>query len=326
MPKKSAAVKKIKPPLLRVSGVSMQAGETYILRNISFTQIPQQKIAIAGETGSGKTSLLKVIAGLMDPDEGEVIFENEKVMGPEDRLVPGHPHIAYLSQYFELQKFLKVEQVLTYANTLSQKQANNIFTICEIKHLLQRKTDELSGGEKQRIALARCLIKAPRLLLLDEPYSHLDIIHKNTLKAVVQKITDKLKITCIMVSHDPLDTLSWADTFLIMKDGRIIQHGKPDEIYLNPVNEYVAGLFGKFNVISNALVKTWKLKTSIVRPEHLKIVAKPNTRTKKGKITGVQFFGNYYEVEVQILKQLLTVRTFAGNYRVGEVVYVLNNR
>jgi len=315
--------KTVRPSLLSVSGISMEREGNKILKDVTFRQQAKQKISIAGETGSGKTTLLKIIAGLEQPDAGSVQFENEKVIGPNGRLVPGHPRIAYLSQYFELQKFLRVEQVLTYANTLTQKQANAIFTICEINHLLHRKTDELSGGERQRIALARCLISSPRLLLLDEPYSNLDIIHKSTLKAVLQKVTDKLKITCILVSHDPLDTLSWADEFLVMRDGEIVQQGRPDEIYLNPANEYVAGLFGKYIVLSKGQVKAWKLKTHIVRPEHFKMVPKPTSLTKKGKVTNIQFFGTYYEIGVLLSKDLVTVRSLKGNYKTGDWVYLM---
>ncbi|HSB93343.1 MAG TPA: ABC transporter ATP-binding protein [Flavitalea sp.] len=311
--------------LLEISGVSKQIESSFILKGISFVQHPQQKIAIAGETGSGKTTLMRIIGGLMQPDEGMVQFEGERVIGPEGRLVPGHPRIAYLSQYFELQKFLRVEQVLTYANTLSARQENEIFNICEITHLLHRKTDELSGGERQRIALARCLITSPKLLLLDEPYSNLDVLHKNTLKAVLQKITDRLKITCVLVSHDPLDTLSWADEMIILKEGKIVQQGKPDQIYLNPESEYVAGLFGKYNMLSKTLVKHWKLSNYLVRPEQFKIASKPSAKTKKGKVAGIQFFGTYYEVGVMLTKHFVTVRTFSAPWKIGEQVYVLPN-
>src|SRR5262245_31762290 len=108
--------------LLKVSGLSRQGEGGFALKKISFTQRKHKKMAIAGETGSGKSTLLKIIAGLMQPDEGEVYLEDEKI-SPADRLVPGHPAIAYLSQHFELDAFLRVEQVLSYANQLSVKEA-----------------------------------------------------------------------------------------------------------------------------------------------------------------------------------------------------------
>ncbi|HYC87430.1 MAG TPA: ATP-binding cassette domain-containing protein, partial [Chryseosolibacter sp.] len=140
--------------LLNVSGVSKNGTDgEMVLDHVSFRQQPLQKLAIAGETGSGKTTLLKIIAGLAQPDAGHVLFENARVAGPDEKLVPGHPHIAYLSQHFELPKFLRVEQVLEYANNFVDDEAQTLFEICEISHLLQRKTADLSGGEAQRIAL-----------------------------------------------------------------------------------------------------------------------------------------------------------------------------
>ena len=160
--------------------VSKKGEGDFVLSGISLTQRKLEKIAIAGETGAGKSTLLKLIAGLAQPDGGRILFEGEKVMGPEDQLVPGHAGIAYLSQHFELQKSLRVEQVLGYSNALSERAADTLYSVCQIDHLLKRRTDQLSGGEKQRVAICRLLISAPRLLLLDEPFSHLDMVHKNT--------------------------------------------------------------------------------------------------------------------------------------------------
>src|SRR5687767_2904429 len=169
--------------LLQLNGIGKRIGSRYVLKNISFIQHPSEKIAIAGETGSGKTTLLKIIAGFIQADEGEVMFEGEKIKGPQERLIPGHPHIAYLSQHFELRNNYRVEEVLEYANTLPPEESKRLYEICHISHLLQRKTDQVSGGEKQRIALAKLLTTSPRLLLLDEPFSNLDMRHRNVLKS-----------------------------------------------------------------------------------------------------------------------------------------------
>ena len=118
----------------------------FVLRDITFAQSRGEKIAIAGETGAGKSTVLKVIAGLLQPDSGSLLFERKPIAGPADQLVPGHPGIAYLSQHFELQKSLRVEQVLTYSNTLSDADANTLYAVCQIDHLVTRRTDELSGA------------------------------------------------------------------------------------------------------------------------------------------------------------------------------------
>ncbi len=313
--------------LLRVSKVSKKGGGQFALEDISFVQSKNQKVAIAGETGSGKSTLLKIIAGLIQPDKGDIFLEKEKVIGPSDKLVPGHTSIAYLSQYFELQKFLTVAQILSYANLLSERQANELYGVCEIDHLLSRKTDQLSGGEKQRIAIARLLIASPKLLLLDEPFSHLDLSHKNVLKSVINNICKKLGITCILVSHDPADTLSWADKILVMKDGQLIQEGAPELLYNQPVNEYVAGLFGKYFILSPTQVKNLfvgvnkrRIK-SFYRPQDFRLTEK-SKGSIKGKVKSVNFFGTYFELEISILKSIITVRTLERKIVVGDKVYI----
>lgn len=228
---------------LKVEGISKKQGDSFVVKDIKFTQEKSQKIAISGETGSGKTTLLKIIAGLVQPDTGNVWFEGIPVDGPDFQLVPGHPAIGYLSQHYELKNNYRVEELLEYANKLPVAQAQALYDVCRISHLVKRRTDQLSGGEKQRIALARLLVGSPKLLLLDEPYSNLDPIHKQILKSVITDISEKLSVTCLLTSHDPMDTLSWADEIIVLKDGIILQKGTPQEIYHQPVDEYVAGLF-----------------------------------------------------------------------------------
>lgn len=305
----------------------MRGEGNFVLKDIHFTQNKLQKIAVVGETGSGKSTLLKIIAGLVQPDAGEVRLDKKRVEGPSEKLVPGHPAIAHLSQYFDLQKFLTVEQILSYANMLSEREANKLYKICEIDHLLKRKTDQLSGGERQRIALARLLTSSPKLLLLDEPFSHLDLAHKNVLKSVIKNICEKLEITCILVSHDPADTLAWADKILVMKDGQIIQEGTSGKIYRQPVNEYVAGLFGKYTILSSALTKTFHAgakknkEKSFYRPEDFMITEKA-AGSLNGKVKTVTFFGGYYEVEISVLKSIIPIKTTERNIKSGDKVYV----
>jgi len=320
--------------LLKLTGISKKEGD-FQLSNITFSQRRLENIAVAGETGAGKSTLLKIIAGLVQPEDGDTLFENRKIAGPQDQLVPGHPGIAYLSQHFELQKFLRVEQVLDYSNTLSDREARRLYEVCQISHLLKRKTDQLSGGEKQRIAICRLLISCPSLLLLDEPFSHLDMVHKNTLKTVIRDIGEKLKITCVLVSHDPLDTLSWADKMLVMKDGQIIQKGKPEKVYEQPVNEYVGGLFGKYNILRPESFKVFAAlkpvkkymheggkKSLFIRPEQLRLVKK-SSRALRGKVEKVLFFGGYRELEIRVSgKHMITVKSESGDVEKGDTVYV----
>jgi ABC-type sugar transport system ATPase subunit len=256
------------------------------------------------------------------------LFDNAKVAGPEERLIPGHPGIAYLSQDFELRNNYRMEELLAYANKLTAKEAEALYAVCRIDHLLKRKNDQVSGGEKQRLAIARLLIGSPKLLLLDEPFSNLDMIHKNILKSVIKDIGDQLKITCIMVSHDPVDTLSWADETLVMKEGRIVQQGTPIQVYKQPVNEYVAGLFGKYNLLTEepAARLTGNQphltgKRLLVRPEQFRIVD-DNTSGLTGVINAVSFFGAYYEAEVKLGDGSVIVRTEKATLSPGDSITI----
>lgn len=312
--------------LLNVLGVSKREKEEFTVKDISFTQQSLEKIAIAGETGSGKTTLLKMIAGLAQPDEGNIYFDNKRVLGPFEKLLPGHPAIAYLSQHYELRNNYRVEEELESKNLLTEEEAANIYSICKIQHLLKRKTNQLSGGERQRIVLARLLTTSPKLLLLDEPFSNLDAIHKNIIKSVLLDIGSKLGISCIIVSHDAADTLSWADRILVLKEGEIIQEGTPQKIYNEPVNEYCAGLFGEYNLLNKENAAAFFTNENhqqplMLRPEQFNIVP-GNENGVKGVIQSVYFFGSYFSIDVLVNDQLLRLKTNNGELATGDTVYL----
>ncbi len=311
--------------LLTVSGINKTEKGNLVVKNVSFTQQPSQKIAIAGATGSGKTTLLKMIASLIQPDSGTIYFESEKVAGPIDQLLPGHKGIAYLSQHFELRNNYRVQEILEMANKLSDEDAQNIYDICQIEHLLKRRTDAISGGERQRIALAGLLTTSPKLLLLDEPFSNLDMMHKSVIKNVIEAIGSKLNITCMMVSHDALDILSWADRILIMKDGAIIQDATPQQVYYKPINEYTAGLLGTYNILDGSLATGLGIELQgnqiIVRPEQFGI-ATTDDHMLAGTVQHKLFLGSYFTVDVLVKDKIITIRTNNHTYMIGDTIYL----
>jgi ABC-type sulfate/molybdate transport systems ATPase subunit len=294
--------------LLQVAGVSkVQDGNT-LLNDIHLEIKPSVKLAIAGETGSGKTSLLRVMAGLLQPDSGNVYFENNRLPGPDEILMPGNKRIAFLSQHFELRNHYRVEEILSYANRLSDDEANNIFDICDIQHLLKRWTHQLSGGEKQRIALARLLITSPSVLLLDEPFSNLDMIHKRVLRSVIDLLSQELGITCILVSHDPGDLLSWAHELIVMRQGKIVQQATPSEIFYRPANEYAAALFGRYNLVEAGLfsIKNREGRRLFLRPDQIRLATGPDNGIT-AKVEKLFFWGNYHEAILSAGNQELSM-------------------
>lgn len=311
--------------LLNVLHVSKRQPDRLIIDDINFRQERLQKLAITGESGAGKSTLLKIISGNLQADSGTVLFDGERVTGPEEKLLAGHKHIAYLSQHYELHNNYVVKDLIWYQIKVEEDTAAQLFDICRINHLLDRKTNQLSGGEKQRIALCMLLVKRPGLLLLDEPFSNLDPIHKNILKSVLENITQQLQITCLMASHDPNDTLSWADEILVIKEGKIIQKDKPRIIYNQPINEYVAGMFGKFNLLKPEQAEWFGIsaieKDIIVRPEHFRI-SKSDESGIKGSIQKISFWGTFYEAEVMVNDMKIIVRMMNDDRKAGEEVAV----
>ncbi len=307
---------------------SLPQTESFTVKNINFTQAQNQHIAITGETGSGKTTLLKMIAGLLQPATGTIIFENEKVLGPDYQLIPGQKDIAYLSQHFELRHHYRMEELLAFNNNFSNERSKKLYELCRIQHLMKRRHNELSGGEKQRIALAKLLVARPHLLLLDEPFSNLDLIHKNILKVIIKEVAAEFNISIILTSHDPADTLPWADLIIVMQQGEIAQKDSPAEIYYNPVNEYCAGLCGMYNVFDEDEINTVKqqpgyqnkIGKKIIRPEN--IILSRDYGAIKGTITGIQFCGAFYLVEILSaqLKKII-VQTNNSSFAKGDSIF-----
>jgi ABC-type sugar transport system ATPase subunit len=163
-------------------------------------------------------------------------------------------------------------------------------------------------------------------LVLDEPFSNLDPIHKTTLKAVLEDITERLQITFLLASHDPNDTLSWADEILVMKEGKIVQQGTPQQIYYHPVNNYVAGMFGKYNLLTPEYASLFgieaKGKEVMVRPEGFVINENAGV---KGTIQKISFWGSFYEAEVMVKDVKIVVRITENEWKLGHSVSVVFN-
>lgn len=291
--------------LLTIEDISKEEEGRTLVKEVCFSIDAFKKVALMGETGSGKSTVMKMVAGLEQPSSGNAFFEGQRIKGPDEVLLPGHPAIAYLSQHFELRSNYRVHELLEMANKMEDDEAAGIYLICRINHLLDRKVHQLSGGERQRIALARLLVGKPRLLLLDEPFTNLDLFNNRIINDVIHQVCNKMAITCVLVSHDPVEVLSWADELLIMKHGQLVFQGSPQEAYARPQDEYIAGLLGEYNLIPPNQMGLYKLfcvegatETIFIRPEKIGIGSDP-TIGIPGIVLEVKFLGAHYRLLIR---------------------------
>ncbi|NDL67686.1 ABC transporter ATP-binding protein [Anaerotalea alkaliphila] len=218
------------------------------VNNFSLETEDGEFIGILGPSGCGKTTSLRMIAGLEDITDGEIYIGDMKVndVDPKDRGIglAFEDYALYppLSVYDNIAFNLKAKNVS--ADDI-KKEIDRIAPMLKVEELLEMRPAKLSGGQKQRVNLARAIIRKPKLLLLDEPMSHLDGKMRQVLRIELQRLHKEIKCTTIIVTHDQLEAMSLADRIAIMKDGELQQFGTPLEVYDNPVNEFVAGFIGE---------------------------------------------------------------------------------
>lgn len=270
------------------------------LRGVSLQLKAGQHLFVIGETGSGKSTLLKSIYGIETPDSGSVIF-NKEIKQHFGQLIPGFEHMNYVSQQVLIKAFNTVENRISahLPNGLTQQQAKKkigeLLNLLELKDYRSKQVRELSGGQQQRVSLACAFAKFPKLLLLDEPFAHLDPQLKNKLFQYLQKELSKGELSIITVTHDHQETLKYASKILVLKNGQVVQSGDAFEVYSNPKNTYVAGLLGEYNSL------VWENRNWYFRPEELLI-------SENGipvKLLNQSFVGHYWQLEVGLQNQTL---------------------
>ncbi|GAB2762166.1 ABC transporter ATP-binding protein [Salinimicrobium soli] len=237
--------------MLRVRNLSFGYTGKPFLRNLSFTIEKGKNVSLIGASGCGKSTLLQSIYGLHHVD-GKIFWNDNQLLGPNFNLVPGEDFMKYLTQDFDLMPSLSVaDNVGKYLSNMyprkKQQRVNELLDLVEMREFARVKARLLSGGQQQRVALARVLAKPPEVLLLDEPFSHIDHFRKNKLRRNLFSHLKEKGITVLVATHDSTDALSFADHTLVMKKGRIIVRGKPEDLYREPKNAYVASLFGEMN-------------------------------------------------------------------------------
>ena len=226
----------------------------YSLQDLNFEIQQGDVVGIIGRNGAGKSTLLKAIYGLLDLNKGEILWNGTEVLGPKFNLVPGMSFMKYLAQDFDLMPYITVyENIGKYLSNFypekKQERIKDLLRLVEMTDFSDVKVKNLSGGQMQRVAIARVLALEPELLLFDEPFSHIDNSRKNNLRRSVFNYAKENGITCVVATHDMDDALSFSDKMIILKDGEVIEENFPEFIYNNPKSYYIASLFGEVNEI-----------------------------------------------------------------------------
>lgn len=295
----------MKEEIISVNNLTKQHLQNQVsgISNISFSIKKGDVVAIIGESGSGKSTLLKCIYGLLKPDEGEILINGKRVKGPDEQLIPGNAEMKMVTQDFALNIYAKVYDNIAsmLSNTdvkAKQEKTMEMMEHLHITKLKDKKIIELSGGEQQRVAIAKALISNTKILLLDEPFSQVDSLLKNQLRADIKRLAKETGLTIILVSHDPTDGLFLADQLLILKDGKLLQDDDPEKIYQNPTDVYTARILGNAVVLSKEQASQLGIKTQqqqvVFYPEWVDLKSSWNTR--RFEVKEVYYKGFYDEL------------------------------
>lgn len=238
--------------MLEVQNISFSYQELPVLQGLDFTVKKGQHLSVIGESGCGKSTLLKLIYGLLQPLEGSVSWNDQKVLGPNYNLIPGASFMKYLAQDFDLMPYISVSENIGkfLSNFYPEKKKQRIeelLQLVEMTAFADTHARYLSGGQLQRVALARALAKEPELILLDEPFTNIDAFRKNKLRRDLFSYFKEKGISCIVATHDPEDFLSYSDEVLVLKNGKMVRKDTPVRLHQDPGHMYTASLFGEVN-------------------------------------------------------------------------------
>ena len=299
--------------MLKVDNISFGYTSKQVLKNISFTANKGDYIAIIGESGCGKSTLLEIIYGLLHIEKGAVYWNDVKLLGPNFYLIPGEDFMKYLPQDFDLMPYITVEENIgKNISSLDPNKLNRIKELLEVVDMsdfLKTKVKNLSGGQKQRVAIAKVLANEPEVLLLDEPFSHIDNFRKNHLRRSIFKYLKSKNILCIVATHDTTDALSFADEILVIRDGELLAKNTPELLYTNPENGYIASFFNEINEIPIHILdsENTSKETILLYPDQLKVV---ENSSLKATVMTSYFKGSYYLIEADLNGEIIFFEQF----------------
>ena len=331
--------------LIRLRDLIMEFDGEPVLNNINLYINDHEFLTLLGPSGCGKTTILRIIGGFLTPTSGTVIFDGQQING----LPPYQRQINTVFQRYALFPHLDVFDNIAFGLKVAKlskqeihDRVHEMLGIVGLKGYENRRVDNLSGGQQQRVAIARALVNRPKVLLLDEPLAALDLKLRKDMQQELKKIQKATGITFVFVTHDQEEALSMSDTVVVLDKGRIQQIGKPEDIYNEPKNAFVADFIGESNILDGIMLSDYKVKffgrtfqcldagfapnepvDVVIRPEDIDFVPVEQGHLV-GTVTSVTFKGLNYDIIVDFkgFKWLIQTTDFHG---VGETVGIRLN-
>ena len=311
-----------------------------VLDDFSLCIKDSEFVTLLGSSGRGKTTTLRLIAGFLQPDSGNVLFDGVKVNGvapykrPVNTIFQRYALFPHYNVYDNIAFGLRVKKV---PEKEIKQQVKDMLRLVNLEGFEKRDVTRLSGGQQQRVAIARAVINKPKVLLLDEPLAALDLKLRKDMQNELKNIQKQLGITFIYVTHDQEEALSMSDTVVVMNEGKIQQIGSPIDIYNEPQNAFVADFIGESNILDGVMEKDYLVKVDgvdfpcldkgfeanepvdvVIRPEDVDIVS-PDEGMLQGKVTSVTFRGVHFEIIVDIENFKWMIQT-TDEHKVGDTV------
>ena len=310
-----------KKNIVELKNITVKFDGDTILDDLSLSIGDGEFVTFLGASGCGKTTTLRLIAGFLEPNEGEVFFDSKNMSG-----VPAYEReVNTIFQRYALFPHLNVYENVAFGLRVSKtpkdeidKKVTEMLKTVNLAGFERRRVASLSGGQQQRVAIARALVNSPKVLLLDEPLGALDLKLRKDMQNELKSIHDKMGITFIFVTHDQEEALSMSDRIVVMDLGKIQQIGTPTDIYNEPQNAFVADFIGESNIIDGIMVKDGVVKICgkefqcvdsgfapnepvdvVIRPEDVDVVS-TEEGILTGTVTAVTFKGVHYEIIVDI--------------------------
>jgi sulfate transport system ATP-binding protein len=276
---------------IQASNVTKRYGEFTALDDVSIAVPDGSLTALLGPSGGGKSTLLRVIAGLEEPDAGTVIIGEQEVTNHP----PQRREVGFVFQHYAAFKHMTVADNVAFGLTVRKRpkdqvkaRVQELLELVGLSHLGQRYPSQLSGGQRQRMALARALAVEPHVLLLDEPFGALDARVREELRAWLRRLHDEVHVTTIFVTHDQEEALEIAEQIVVINEGRVEQSAPPQEVYDRPANEFVMSFVGPVTRVGDRLV----------RPHDVQVLEHPGEGTQPAEVTRLARLG--FEVRAEL--------------------------